>query len=185
MRGADNGEAGIRNWEEWEPRLILMDVHMPVMDGLEATRRIKAAARGKGTVIVILTASAMDDDRQTASQSGAGGFLSKPCQEAELLSKIGTLLNIAYDYEEPNGGDSTKLPAIVEALSAEKLGHLPRGLVEELRSATLSGNKRLLDNLIVRVRETEDAGSAHALQELADHYEYDAMKLLLEEACRR
>ena len=68
----------IRSWKEWSPRLILMDVHMPVMDGLEATRRIKADPRGKETVIVALTASAMDEDRRTVLQSGADDFLAKP-----------------------------------------------------------------------------------------------------------
>jgi two-component system sensor histidine kinase/response regulator len=46
------------------PKMILMDVHMPVMDGLEATRRIKADPRGSQTAIVALTASAMDDERR-------------------------------------------------------------------------------------------------------------------------
>jgi hypothetical protein len=76
-------------------------------------------------------------------------------------------------------------PAGAAALSAERLGQLPRELVEELRDATLSGNKKLLDKLILKVRETGDAESAHALQELADKYEYDALTRLLEEACRR
>jgi hypothetical protein len=48
----------------------------------------------------------------------------------------------------------------------------------------LSGNKRLLDKLLLKVRETEDAGSAQALQALADKYEYDVLTRLLEEACR-
>jgi PAS domain S-box-containing protein len=182
VRGADNGETGIRVWEEWHPQLILMDVHMPVMDGIEAIRRIKAHPRGKETIIVTLTASAMDDDRQTALQSGANDFIAKPCREDELLDKIGALLNVAYDYEEPSEGDEDK-SAGGEALNAERLGRLPLELREELRTATLSGNKKLLDKLILNVRET-DAGSAHGLQELADHYEYDALMQLLEQACR-
>jgi two-component system sensor histidine kinase/response regulator len=64
VRAADNGEAAIRTWEEWMPKMIMMDVHMPVMDGLEATRRIKADPRGSQTAIVALTASAMDDERR-------------------------------------------------------------------------------------------------------------------------
>jgi hypothetical protein len=71
------------------------------------------------------------------------------------------------------------------ALSAERLRQLPEELIEELRNATLTGNKKLLDKLILKVPETGDAGSAHALQELADNYEYDALTRLLEEACRR
>jgi signal transduction histidine kinase/FixJ family two-component response regulator len=184
VRSADTGEAAIRAWEEWQPRLILMDIHMPVMDGLEAIRKIKADPRGKETIIIALSASAMDDDRRAAFQSGADDFLAKPCFEDELLEKVRSLLDIAYDYEEMSGAESQTL-APVGALSAEMLWQLPLELVEELRIATLSGNKGLLDKLIVKVRETADAESAHVLKELADKYEYDALGRLLEEMCQR
>jgi PAS domain S-box-containing protein len=183
VHGADNGEAAIRSWEEWNPQLILMDVYMPVMGGLEATRRIKTDPRGRETIIIALTASAMDEDRRAASQSGADDFVSKPCHEDELLEKMRILLKIAYDYQETSEAEGQSVAAVT-ALSAERLGQLPRELVEELRNATLSGNKRLLDKLILEVPETGNAESAHALQELADRYEYDALTRLLEEACR-
>ena len=182
VRGAPDGEAAIRRWEEWNPRLILMDVHMPVMDGLEATRRIRADPRGKETVIVVLTASAMDDERRAVFESGANDFLTKPCREDELLEKMRAPLNIAYDYEEMSGSEGQPL-AEATALSAEQLGQLPRQLIEELRNATLYGNKKRLDQLILEVRETEAARFAQALQALADKYEYDALTHLLEELC--
>jgi PAS domain S-box-containing protein len=184
VRGADNGESAIRVWRDWKPRLILMDIHMPVLDGLEATRRIKAEAPGGDTLIVALTASALDEDREAAYQCGADGFLSKPCQEDELLEKVRTLLHVEYDYDESGEPEGRSLRG-APTLKAENLGHLPKQLVEELRSATLSGNKGLLDTLIVKVRETDDAGSASALQELADKYEYDDLTRLLEEVGRR
>ena len=183
VRDADNGEAAIRTWEEWNPQLILMDVHMPVMDGLEATRRIKADPRGSETLIAVLTASVLEDDRRAVAQSGADDFLAKPCREDELLEKIRVLLKIAYDYEETSGAEAQPL-AGVAALSAKRLGRLPRELVEELRGATLKGNKRLLNQLILRVPEAGDVECAQALQGLADKYEYDTLTQLLEETCR-
>jgi CheY-like chemotaxis protein len=182
VRGAENGEAAIRSWEEWIPRLILMDVHMPVMDGLEATRRIRADPRGKETVIFSLTASALHEDRQKIDESGADDFLAKPCREDELLEKIRTHLNLAYEYEDLNEGEP---PAGLAALSAATLGQLPVDLIEELRVATSRGNKRGLDKVILKVAETGDAGSAQALQGLADRYDYDALTRLLEEASAR
>jgi signal transduction histidine kinase/CheY-like chemotaxis protein len=181
VRVAANGEAAIQAWGEWSPRLILMDVHMPGMDGLEATRRIKAAPRGKETAIVVLTASALDQDRLAVSESGADDFVAKPCREDELLEKMRGLLHIAYDYGETGGTDGQPVSGIA-ALTAGRLGQFPRELLEELHAATLSGSKRGLDKLIVKARETEDAASADALQLLADKYEYDTLTRLLEDA---
>jgi len=173
VRGADNGEAAIRNWEEWKPQIILMDVHMPIMDGLEATRRIKADARGNATAILVLTAATLEEDRRAVAASGADAFLAKPCREDELLEKMRALLGIDYDYEETGGTEE------LTPLSPETLGALPPGLAEALRDATTEGNKRLLDKLILEVRESEAAAFANALQTLADRYDYDALANLL------
>ena len=181
---ANDGESAIRTWEDWNPQLILMDVHMPVMDGLEATRRIKADPRGKETAIVVLTASAMDDDRRSVAESGADDFVSKPCREDELLEIMRSLLKITYDYGEPEEGDDRPATG-APPLNAARLGQIPRDLIEDIRNATLTGNKKLLDSLIRKVPAAGGAEAAHALQELADRYEYDTLTQLLEEACRR
>jgi CheY-like chemotaxis protein/anti-sigma regulatory factor (Ser/Thr protein kinase) len=184
VRGAENGELAIRNWEGWRPDLILMDVHMPVMDGLEATRRIKETPQGMETLIVVLTASALDDDRRTAAESRADGFLSKPLREDDLLENIGRLLDVVYDYRETSQtpGQAIEMPG---TLNPEMLRRLPLDLVQKLREATLNGDKKSLDALIQAVSDSQDAGCAQALGGLADKYEYDALTRLLDEACRR
>jgi len=184
VRGADNGVAAIRIWEQWNPQLILMDMHMPVVDGLEATRRIKSDPLGKETIIVLLTASALDADRRAAAQSGTDDFVAKPCNEGDLLETIRTHLNVVYDYEDVGGAEGQR--GVGEsALNSASLRQIPRELIEEIRIATLAGNKKLLDDLILKIPETGNVESAHSLQELADKYEYDALNQLLEEACRR
>jgi CheY-like chemotaxis protein len=161
-----------------------MDMHMPVMDGLEATRRIKADPRGKETAIVVLTASAMDDDRRAVAQSGADGFLSKPLSDDDLFETMRSLLDITYDYQEMAGTADQPLDG-APVLTSAGLARLPGELIEKLRDATLNGNKRLLDELILKVGETDEAGCAPALQQLADKYEYDTLTRLLDEASGR
>jgi DNA-binding response OmpR family regulator len=156
----------------------------PIVDGLEATRRIKSDPRGKETIVVVLTASALDTDRRAATQSGADDFITKPCNESELLETIRTRLKIVYDYQEVSGAEGQPVSG-ESVLNAESLRQIPRELIEEIRNATLTGNKKLLDDLILKIPETGNVESAHGLQELADKYEYDALNQLLEEACRR
>ncbi len=181
VRDAEDGERAIRNWQEWNPDLILMDVHMPVLDGLEATRRIKADERGKDTLIVVLTASAMDADRHAVAQTGADGFLSKPCREGDLLEKIRSLLNVEYDYDDFHQDEQIQART---PLNPDWVRALPPELVGQLRDATLNGDQALMNKLIAQVRETAESGNAHALQALADKYEYDALMQLLDEASR-
>jgi two-component system sensor histidine kinase/response regulator len=182
VQAANDGEEAIRSWEQWNPRLILMDVHMPVMDGLEAIRRIKGDPRGQETVILALTASALDSDRLAAAASGADDFLSKPCHEDELLEKLRISLGLIYQHAEACESESQTLSRVAVP-NRERISRLPRVLVEEIHKATLRGNKKLLNELIQKLRDAGDGESASALQQLADRYEYDALTRLLEEAC--
>ena len=74
------------------PELILMDMGLPVMDGWEATRRLKADARTASMPVIALTAHAMADDRMRALEAGCDDFDTKPIDLDRLLGKVGALV---------------------------------------------------------------------------------------------
>ncbi len=74
------------------PDLILMDMGLPVMDGWEATRRLKADARTASVPVIALTAHAMADDRMRALEAGCDDFDTKPIDLDRLLGKVGALV---------------------------------------------------------------------------------------------
>lgn len=176
VRGAENGEAALEDWGQRKQPLILMDMHMPGMDGLEATRRIKADPQGSKTAIVALTASAMDEDRRVIAASGADRFMAKPFRENELFETLKQLLNISYDYENTADDAGEAIVPTTEAF-AELDPELRRGL----RAAISNGQKKTLDQLILKMREQVDGAAADAFRELANQYEYDRLIELLEE----
>ena len=100
IRLATNGAEAVQEFEEWRPHLILMDFRMPVMDGHEAIRRIRAMAGGEAPKIIAVTASAMDENRQELIAIGADDFISKPFREAELFQKIHAQVGVEYVYAE-------------------------------------------------------------------------------------
>jgi CheY-like chemotaxis protein len=89
---AADGAEGIRLAERERPDLILMDLSLPVIDGWEATRRIKANAALKGIPIIALSAHAMTGDEAKARQSGCDDYLSKPIDEDLLFAKLARFL---------------------------------------------------------------------------------------------
>ena len=89
---ARDGQAGVAQAVSEKPDLILMDMSLPVMDGWEATRRIKANPETAGIPVVALTAHAMASDREKALEAGCDDFYTKPIEFAGLLDIISRLL---------------------------------------------------------------------------------------------
>ena len=89
---ARDGEQGIAMAQAEAPDLILMDLSLPVLDGWEATRRLKAAAETRSIPIIALTAHAMAGDREKALSVGADEYDTKPVRLPGLLAKIDMLL---------------------------------------------------------------------------------------------
>jgi len=85
---AVDGEEGVRVAEQQKPDLILMDLGMPVMDGWEATRKIKANDALKHIPIIAVTSHAMVGDEIDARKAGCDDYLSKPVDDEELIRKI-------------------------------------------------------------------------------------------------
>lgn len=90
---ADDGAAGIAQAETVAPDLILMDLSLPVIDGWEATRRIKADPALKDIPVIALTAHAMQGDEAKARAAGCDDYVSKPIDEDLLFAAIERLLD--------------------------------------------------------------------------------------------
>jgi CheY-like chemotaxis protein len=89
---AVQGEEGVALAHSAAPDLVLMDMSLPVLDGWEATRRLKSDPATSGIPVVALTAHAMSGDREKAREAGCDDFDTKPVEYARLLSKIEVLL---------------------------------------------------------------------------------------------
>ncbi len=90
---ATDGEQGVDLARSEAPALILMDLTLPVVDGWEATRRLKAASETRDIPVIALTAHAMSDDREKALAAGCDDFDTKPVDLKRLLGKIQALLS--------------------------------------------------------------------------------------------
>lgn len=89
---AVDGESGLSLAESEAPDLVLMDMSLPILDGWEVTRRLKAAPATRHIPVIALTAHAMSSDRDEALEAGCDDYDTKPIELARLLEKIQALL---------------------------------------------------------------------------------------------
>ena len=175
IRLATNGAEAILEFEQWRPHLILMDFRMPVMDGHEAIRRIRAMVGGQELKIIAVTASAMDDNRQELMEIGADDFIGKPFRETELFQKIQAHLGVKYLYAEDATAEAQGETVV---LTAESLARCPKDLIHSMREAVITAD---LDQLLTKIKEVEarDPRIAQALRWLAEGFQYQKLLDLL------
>jgi chemotaxis family two-component system sensor kinase Cph1 len=170
-RLATNGAEAVHEFEQWRPHLILMDFRMPVMDGHEAIRRIRALAGGEIPKIIAVTASAMDENRQELMGIGADDFISKPFREAELFAKIRVQTGVKYVYAED---PAVAAPQDATELTSESLAACPRHLIDSMREAVVTAD---LDPLLAKIQELAeyDPRIAERLRSLAESFQYQTL----------
>lgn len=96
VKAVNDGQQALDAYEQWHPHCICMDMRMPVMDGYEATQRIRSQAQGRDVKIIALTASAFEEDRQRMLDAGCDAVMRKPIEANKLLALIGELLDLRF-----------------------------------------------------------------------------------------
>jgi DNA-binding response OmpR family regulator len=155
-----------------------MDIRMPVMDGLEAVRRIRAITAGASTKIVALTAHALEEERRTIMAAGFDDLVRKPFREQEIFDALAQHLRLKFIYEQAPPQESTpEGPGL--ALRPEQLDALPAELLRELRQAVIELDTARTQALIEQV-SGRDASLGRALNTLATQLDYKRLLKLLE-----
>jgi len=180
LRDAENGKEAMEFWEKWKPHLIFMDMKMPVMDGYEAAKKIKAAEKSQTTAIIAVTASAFEEERDEVLSTGCDDFVRKPYKESEIFDVLHKHLGVRYVYEKhsdapvPETSERDKL----KALTPEALAALPRELLTGLKRASVLGYSDEVERLAEDIRPY-NAALADALAVLAADFDYDKILKLI------
>jgi PAS domain S-box-containing protein len=178
VREAVNGKRAVEIFHHWKPHLIWMDIRMPIMDGLEATRLIKGTEAGKSTVIAALTAHALEEEREEILAAGCNDFVRKPYREQEIFEVMARHLGVNYLYE---GEEEQTAPIVQGAIwRPERFAALPEDLRVPLRQAVIELDTDRILALIEQISEL-DASIGSMLHGLAVKLDYERLLSLLED----
>lgn len=173
---AENGQDAISSWQTHCPHVICMDMRMPIMDGYEATRQIKATAQGQSTIIIAITANALTSQRDLALSVGCDDCIDKPINFDVLLTKLATHLSLTYIYETESQEETIPLPDqpmqldSPESLYQDELANLSLDWRQALHFAASIGDFQQVEQLINQMPESSTA-LANYLQELALNFQ--------------
>ncbi len=181
VREAVNGKQAVEIWEEWQPHLIWMDMRMPVMNGYEATKRLKNHLKSQDTFILALTASSFEEERELFLAAGCDDFVRKPFREEVIFDKITQYLGVRYVYaakaespaEEYLVSEFILEPALLQVMSSEWLAKLEQA-AEEL-------DQELVSDLLEQI-PAEHTSLADALKNKVDDFDFDAIIDLVQQA---
>ena len=168
---AANGKEAIDVWLRWQPHMIWMDLKMPVMNGCEATERIRSHSSTTRIPIVAFSASTSDKDKTGMKAAGCDDYVPKPFSDDIIFDKIAQHLGIRYRYDplsEPiSFSDSNYFRFKADALSV-----MPTHWIERVEEAATQLDKDLLTQLLQQI-PPEQAELREALQKEVDNFDFD------------
>lgn len=170
VKEAVNGQQAVDLNREWKPHLIWMDLQLPVLNGLEATRLIKDQDSDP-PIIIALTAQALDSDELLALKAGCDDYVRKPYQAAQIFDKMARHLDLNYRYESPNPTRTLSAPI---PLTVDLLGNMPPSWVQLLYDAAIMLDEEMLD-LLLREIPNDQASLTSSLEYLMTTYQYDVI----------
>ena len=176
VKSASNGQEAITIWNQWQPHLIFMDMRMPVMDGYEATKYIKATTQGNATAIIALTASILEEEKSIIISAGCDDFMRKPFKEYTIFEALTKHLGVKYIYEEipVQINDQEK-----DVLISEDLRVMSNEWILKLYEGSLEANVNLVMQLIKEIPEIESQ-LKKSLNKLINQSEFEKIADLAE-----
>jgi signal transduction histidine kinase/CheY-like chemotaxis protein len=177
-RVAVNGAESIEMFLDWRPQIIMMDIRMPIMDGMEAAQRIRKLDGGTDVKIIALTASVYKEERDNVLAAGMDDFIRKPYRADEIFDCLKRHIGVRFIYEEAS--DTIAVEPNV-ALDAEVLAALPEELRGKLADALINLDVTGIADIIRDITEL-DPKLGGMLNNYAGRLEYSAVLQVLQ-AC--
>ena len=174
VREAENGEEAVVCFQQWHPHFIWMDIHMPVMDGYQATAKIRTLPGGEDVKIIAITASVFKEQADTILVAGCDDVVRKPYRRSEVLDMMAKQIEVRYQY-----ASEAKEPISMPPLDTERLHQLPESLLSDLRQAALRLSVGEIDKIIDRISDI-DQTIANDLRAHAASYQFDQILEMLE-----
>ncbi|MEG4205403.1 PAS domain S-box protein [Microcoleus sp. Pol7_A1] len=175
VREATQGVEAISLWESWLPHLIFMDMRMPIMDGYTATKYIRERPNNQETVIIALTASVFEEEREDVLMAGCNEFMRKPFQQKEIFDKLAKYLGVQYIYEVL---EATPNKLLAERLSVEDISVMSPQWLEQMYQAAYYLDTEVMNELIVQIPESK-AGLSKALTDYINNFNSDRIMELI------
>ncbi|MEL7034373.1 MAG: ATP-binding protein [Cyanobacteria bacterium J06592_8] len=176
LKEATNGVEAVELSQGWHPDLIWMDMRMPFMNGVEATRRIKAIS--PKIKIIALTASVIEEERIALISEGCDDFLRKPFREHDIFNKMAEQIGVSYLYEEAKPlnfkSDLEEFKTSAFVLQSSTLNVMPTDWIDEVYRAAYEGRNQRLIELFQEIPHNQ-TDLKQALMNLVNDFDYDTL----------
>jgi PAS domain S-box-containing protein len=177
VKTANNGQEAIEINTSWQPHLIWMDIEMPVVDGLIATKRIREM--GGDVIIIAVSANTFTHEREMVLGAGCDGFVAKPFGRQELVKMLETHLRVVFS-DNDDTADKSAVASPTQSVKAIMLSSLPPELIEKLRTAAVNLDTREVQHLAEDVSHY-DSTLSQALLDWVKKFRFDKILTFIEE----